>query len=98
MHRDGTQSNEIACPGFFRLVYTERVGGSNPSPPTSLRSSKLRLGAWWQWLSKVAEERMTRKPRRSMACGEQYCSLESGGDWPKQQIKLSGRDVASLIS
>ena len=47
--------------GFSRLVYTERVGGSNPSPPTSLRSSKLRLGARWRWLSKVAEERMTRQ-------------------------------------
>jgi hypothetical protein len=29
---------------FSRIVYTERVGGSNPSPPTSLRSCELRLG------------------------------------------------------
>jgi hypothetical protein len=39
-----------------------------------------------------------RRERRSMAYGEQYCSLESGGDGPERRIKWSGRDVASLIS
>ena len=40
-----------------------------------------------------------RRERRSMAYGEQYCSLESGGDWPERRIESRSRpSIADFLS
>jgi hypothetical protein len=43
-HGTARKALKLLARPFSRIVYTERVGGSNPSPPTSLRSRELRLG------------------------------------------------------